>query len=478
MKILSPLAVSLTWAVMLLAGCGGGGDSGGGSSNAPPSNQPPASPPPSGGPGPQRPASVAGFVYAIDSNSNTILAYTINAATGGLAPVEGSPFGPASTPFPTGVQPHTLAVDPAERFVHVANYFAKDVSVYAIDDATGKLAQIPGSPYHIGNSPQSVGPTWIRIHPSGKFAYVQTGASFTAGSMTPSEIWAFARDSATGQWSAVAGSPFPAGSDELPLTFDQSGRFAYLLSSNNGNTGSIATFAIDGNGALTRVGTPVDTMTGDPRPLAITPSGHYGYVTTTNFLLGLRFDPATGVPARIEPIRQFAGGFTSAFQVHPSGKFGYLTSSGSARTQIAAFAIDDATGNLSDVEGSPYSVEESNLTIVLHPSGNFAYVTKSNYGNRSGAILVFAIDAQTGALSEIAGSPYDVGPYPRSLTIDPSGRVAYVARKDDHGGNVADEAPGDILAYTIDTTTGALASVNTVPAGVMPVDVTIAGTKR
>src|ERR1700720_1163724 len=51
----------------------------------------------------------------------------------------------------------------------------------------------------------------------------------------------------------------------------------------------------------------------------------------------------------------------------------------------------------------------------------FAYV--ANPGSQT--ISAFTIDASSGALSEVAGSPFAVGDAPLIVTADPSGRFAY-----------------------------------------------------
>ena len=64
---------------------------------------------------------------------------------------------------------------------------------------------------------------------------------------------------------------------------------------------------------------------------------------------------------------------------------------------------------------------------------------------RAGAI----VDAGTGALSEVAGSPFAAGLDPQSVTVDPTGRFAYVANRQS----------ADVSAYVIDAGTGALSEI-------------------
>ena len=82
--------------------------------------------------------------------SSDVSAYTINAATGALTPVPGSPFA-------AGLTPSSVAVSANGRFAYVTNDAnTSDVSAYTIDATTGALTPIPGSPFAAGSFPISV----------------------------------------------------------------------------------------------------------------------------------------------------------------------------------------------------------------------------------------------------------------------------------------------------------------------------------
>jgi DNA-binding beta-propeller fold protein YncE len=85
-------------------------------------------------------------------------------------------------------------------------------------------------------------------------------------------------------------------------------------------------------------------------------------------------------------------------------------------------------------------------------SGKFAYV--ANLGGSSGNVSAYTIDRTTGALSSVPGSPFAAGSRPRSVAVDPSGKFAYVANQSN---------PGTVSAYTINSTTGVLSPVTGSP---------------
>ncbi len=85
-------------------------------------------------------AAVAQFAYVANYGSNNVSAYTINASTGALTQVTGSPFG-------AGTQAYDVAIDPNGKFVYVTNYGSNNVSAYTVNATSGALTQVAGSPF-------------------------------------------------------------------------------------------------------------------------------------------------------------------------------------------------------------------------------------------------------------------------------------------------------------------------------------------
>src|SRR5437899_1852395 len=95
--------------------------------------------------------------------------------------------------------------------------------------------------------------------------------------------------------------------------------------------------------------------------------------------------------------------------------------------------------------------------------GQFAYV--ANFAHEGG-VSGYMIDATTGALTAIPGSPFFFVSFPISVAVDLTGKFAYVA---DHGGD-------RVFGSTIDATTGALTGAipgSPFPAGFGPVSVAV-----
>jgi YVTN family beta-propeller protein len=102
--------------------------------------------------------------------------------------------------------------------------------------------------------------------------------------------------------------------------------------------------------------------------------------------------------------------------------------------------------------------------IAVDPAGKFAYVMNGGCnGGVGGYVSMYTINPTTGALASIGPpvSTYGFGDYPGSITVDPFGKFAYVTNEGDPWGYEAG-SNGSVAMYTIDATTGALTSTGTI----------------
>jgi len=127
-------------------------------------------------------------------------------------------------------------------------------------------------------------------------------------------------------------------------------------------------------------------------------------------------------------------------------------------SSLHAFARDGVSGRITEGPNSPQvtgglvnpsptpnpSIGPASLT--LHPRLNFVYVAN---GGGTTSVSGYTFNTTSGALTPITGSPFVAGPRPIKLTVDPTGRFAYVANRDDETLN----------AYSVDQTTGALTAI-------------------
>jgi YVTN family beta-propeller protein len=100
-------------------------------------------------------------------------------------------------------------------------------------------------------------------------------------------------------------------------------------------------------------------------------------------------------------------------------------------------------------------------SIAVDPSGRFAYVMNGACsGGAGGYVSMYTINPTTGALASI-GPPvytYDYGDSPASVAVSPSGKFVYVT----NSGYVWDLDDGSVAMYSINATTGALTYTGTI----------------
>ena len=338
-----------------------------------------------------------------------------------------------------------------------------NVSAYTINGTTGALTEIDGSPFPAGTNPRSVA-----VDPTGQFAYV---ANFHYLS---NNVSAYSIDGSTGALTPVAGSPFPAGTNPISVTVDPTGQFAYVANcgftcfTGGGGMGNVSGYTIDGTtGALVPVlGSPFPAGT-NPRSVAVDPTGQFAYVA--NFgsfefegdVSAYTINGTTGALTRVAGSPFPAGMDPISVTVDPTGQFTYVASYNfGAPGNVSAYTINGTTGALTEVAGSPFPAGTSPGSVTVDPTGQFAYVANSNSNN----VSAYSIDGTTGALAEIDGSPFPAGSGPNSVTVERTGQFAYVA-------NIGSE---NVSAYAIDGTTGSLTEIagSPFPAGSAPVSVT------
>jgi len=122
-------------------------------------------------------------------------------------------------------------------------------------------------------------------------------------------------------------------------------------------------------------------------------------------------------------------------------------------TTIQAFKIDRSTGALAATAGSPYTIPSANgkvKTVVADPQGRFLFVGSEN----TGEVWAYQIDATSGSLTLIAGSPFTAqfGFFAaNSLSVDAEGRFLYVGQGNPSLG---------IIGFRIDQGTGMISPLS------------------
>lgn len=257
------------------------------------------------------------------------------------------------------------------------------VSAFAVDPKDGQLSLLNTV------SSGGDGPTYVSVHPSGKFLLV---ANYFGGSVA---VLPIAHDGRLQEASDIkndAGTIGPTTATNAP----------------------VGSFAISGHDR-----THAHMIHSDP-------SGNY----VLHVDLGLdkifvwKFDTQAGTLTENDPlgISLPPGDGPRHFYFHPGGRWLYsIQEEGST---IALFEYDDATGQLTHqetVSSLPPGFAGSNFCseILVSADGRFVYG-----GNRlHDSIGIFSIGAE-GKLTQV-GNEWTRGNYPRSFNFDPTGRFLY-----------------------------------------------------
>ncbi len=297
------------------------------------------------------------FLYVTNNGSisghypGNVSAYTINAHTGALTPIRGSPFA-------AGDRPTDVATDPAGRFAYVTNYASFNVSAYAINSHTGGLKQMHGSPFKAGpHAPL----TAVAVDHGGRFAYVTDfGRSYPYDS---GRVYPYTINRRTGALTRIKGRPFGGGNGPDSLAIDPAGKFVYVT---DYGSSDVVGYAINAKtGFLTQ-------LAGSPfraglyaSGVAIDPNGKFTYVPSAFQVYAYTIDALSGSLTLVQ--RAPAPGTVDAVAIDPTGKFAYVTAAvngSSYHGGVSAYAINPSNGTLTPINGSPFAAGYSPVGVV------------------------------------------------------------------------------------------------------------------
>jgi len=350
------------------------------------------------------------FLYATEYKAGRVAEYKVNPLTGSLAATSQGSASVHSGPV-------DIASDHWGNHLYVVNAGSNDLNAYFINRSSGNLTQVSGSPFKLPGMGDRV-----TLNPSGHFVYVTS-----TNSSSISEINAFSVQS-NGSLKPVPGSPFTGPLTGVALTIDPTGKYLYASATSSGN-GAVAGFTINQtNGALTPIpGSPFLTPT---------------YAGCTQF-------------CSVSP---------SDLAADPTGK--YLFAAENIQDSVAGFKIDQTTGALTNLPGSPYAegmfdtgnTPKDALRLSIAPSGKFIYVADDEGNDFS----LFKLNETTGVLT-FASSLGNVSNdtlkgvcVPYTVNVDPSGSFVYSL-----GITTSLCTPGTnaVTGYSMNQGTGTLMSV-------------------
>lgn len=318
------------------------------------------------------------FAYVVNHESADVSGYRVDARTGALVHVPGSPF--ALSDYSS--EPTAIVVDPQGKHVYAVSNAG--VSAFTIDAATGALTRIPGSPFSAEESGGAFGTASIAIDPANKFAYVLNDNRHTLSAYAIDETGAL----------RLAGAPLHT-SGGGTVTVDPKGRFAYVA---GGTNCCIYIYAIDAQS---------------------------GALTLSTQLRLPKFE------AGLDELRGFA--------IEPTGKFAYalVAKYAANASRISAYRIEAAGGTLKalNARSAGLAAGRDPYNLTIDRTGRFFYVL--NRGSPKAAIEIYAYRNDPGGpLTPLAHSPVTAA----AVTIDPVARWFNAGRCAAFG-NIPDSGP-------------------------------------
>jgi 6-phosphogluconolactonase (cycloisomerase 2 family) len=249
--------------------------------------------------------------------------------------------------------------------------------------------------------------------------------------MGDSTVQAFTINRTNGALTPIAGSPFPAPGADTAVS-DPKGRFLFVGAE---FTGQITVFQVNAtSGVLSTTGTFQSFNMVSADSLAVDGNGKFIYAGQGN--------AATPIPIVAFSIDQTSGALSeiagSPFNlgvatVHAdsTGKFllgvrGILdqVSTTTNDDHISVFSIDPTLGTPSPVAGSPFPTTAAPFEFAIHPSGQFVYSFGTDSTGSLAAVEGYQL-ASTGTLTALPGSPFTSLPIVQDCQFDQSGGVAF-----------------------------------------------------
>jgi 6-phosphogluconolactonase len=325
---------------------------------------------------------------------------------------------------------------------------SQGIYAYRYDAASGEITSL-------GLAAETTNPSFVAVHPSGRFVYAVNEIQDFNGSHSGG-VSAFRVDGATGKLTLL-NEVASRGADPCYITVDRTGKYVLVA---NYTGGSIAVFPVLSDGKLGEATAFVQHSGhgSDPKrqegphahSIDLSRDDKFAYVDDLGLdeVLLYKFDSTKGTLLANDPPfakPEAAPSGPRHFALRPDGKFAYVVSE--MKGTVTVFSNDGKTGTLHALQtvttlpqGFQGDIEDAE--IAVHPSGRFVYASNRGDGN---SIAVFAIDPLKGTLTPVEITPTG-GKTPRSFEIDPTGKLLFA----ENAGS------GNIVIFRIDESTGRL----------------------
>jgi 6-phosphogluconolactonase (cycloisomerase 2 family) len=340
--------------------------------------------------------------------SSSISGFSKTSQTGVLNSIPGSPF---SDRLEGGL----VAIDGQGKFLFVLNPKSNDISMFQIDQASGALSELSGSPFAV---PPTVNPNMAPSQPisitaesSGKFRFV----GYLSGDFPGASAVVSLSINTSGSSPALLTAQsveLNNGGAPIQLLTDPKGLRLYVgLGTNSMTVAGADVYSIDSSTGMLAFQGTADAVPDSGLSYALDPRSRFffagGRGGSTGFLESCVVSPVDGTASACLPILFLnTGDVPTAMVGENSGQFLYVTLGQTTGNVVVVYSVDQTTGALTQVLGPLTGIPFANGSTVADPMGPYLYAAQFATPT---VIHAYQVNQQTGTLSEIFGSPFSSG---------------------------------------------------------------------
>lgn len=290
--------------------------------------------------------------------------------------------------------------------------------------------------------PDQKSPSWLEIHPSGKYLYAVTRA-FSIKGKEWGTVSAFSIDTLSGMLKLI-NEQSSYGRGPCHISFDNTGRFVFISNYSDGN---LVVYAVNDNGSISdsiqliqHTGKGLNPQRQDGPHVhssLVSPDNRFLYVADLGIdkimiyqldKKGGKLTTTTGKYIKVGP-----GSGPRHMAMSGDGRYVYLAEELSSTTDV--FARDAVSGYLTEIQRIsciPAHYTGENTSADIHTAINGRYLYVSNRGHNS--LAEYSVD--TDGLLTLIGFQSTNGDRPRNFLVDPRGNFLFVANRNSDNINV------------------------------------------
>ena len=322
---------------------------------------------------------------------------------------------------------------------------SKGIHAFRFDTKTGAVAQL-------GLVAETPNPTFLALHPNGRFLYAANEVADFQGTHAGS-VSAYRVDARTGGL-RLLGAASTTGDGPCHLNVDATGKMVAFANYGGGSIGSLPIHRDGSLGAkgtfFQHTGSSVDpSRQKEPHAHSVnfSPDNRFLFACDlgTDEVRVYRVHPAKGLTAAPElTVKAVPGGGPRHLAFGADGRHVYVNNE--MLSSVTVFDYDPAKGQLQrgqTVSTLPAGFTGNSSTAETRTSPDGRWLFVSNRGHNS--LARFLVDARTGALTP-AGHVSTGGRIPRNFCPTPDGQYLWAANQD----------TDNITVFRFDTANGAL----------------------